>query len=205
MDEISPKGYLKVILGPMFSGKTTELIRIFKRYSSCDKIKCCVINHKDDTRYDKTLMSSHSKEMIKAYNFKTLSELFNNNLHYNYDIFLINEGQFFDDLYDAVDLLVNKFNKKLYICGLDGDYQRKKFGKLLDIIPLCDDVVKLKSICKNCNVRDGIFTHRLSDEKQQKLVGVSNYIPLCRLCYTQLNKIHYSQSKVISPNDIQMF
>ncbi len=198
MDELSPKGYLKIILGPMFSGKTTELIRIFKRYSSCDTIKCCVINHKDDTRYDDTLMSSHSKEMISAYNFKTLSEFLKNNLHYKYDIILINEGQFFDDLYECVDMLVNKHNKKLYICGLDGDYQRKKFGKILDIIPLCDDVVKLKSICKDCKVRDGIFTHRLSHEKEQKLVGINNYIPLCRLCYTKLNKNYINNVKLIN-------
>ena len=188
MDEISPKGYLKLILGPMFSGKTTELIRIFKRYSHCDSIKCCVINHKDDKRYDDNLMSSHNKEMISAFNFNSLSQIFTSNLQNMYDIFLINEGQFFDDLYESVDLLVNNYNKKLYICGLDGDYKREKFGRMLDIIPLCDDVVKLKSICNNCKVRDGIFTHRLSDEKEQKIIGSNNYKSLCRLCYNQLNK-----------------
>ena len=46
----------------------------------------------------------------------------------DYDVFLINEGQFFEDLYDCVDSIVNKKKKKVYVCGLDGDYKRKKFG-----------------------------------------------------------------------------
>ena len=101
----------------------------------------------------------------------------------NYDAFFINEGQFFDDLYEGVNYLVNTENKKVYVCGLDGDFQRKEFGSILKIIPLCDDVVKLKAICKSCKICDGIFTFRLSDEKEQMLVGTDNYTALCRHCY----------------------
>ena len=100
---------------------------------------------------------------------------------------MINEGQFFEDLYDTVDELVNTYKKKVYVCGLDGDYKRKKFGSLLDIIPLADDVVKIKGICQSCKKNDAIFTHRISDEKTQKLVGSDNYTPLCRGCYNLKN------------------
>ena len=98
-----------------------------------------------------------------------------------YDIFLINEGQFFEDLYDIVNLLTN-LHKKSSISGLDGDFKREKFGSILDVI-LCDDVVKIKAICKRCKKRDAIFTHRLSNEQEQTVVGADNYTSLCRACY----------------------
>jgi thymidine kinase len=99
------------------------------------------------------------------------------------DVILINEGQFFPDLYEVVvDML--KYNKKIYISGLDGDFERKKFGSILDLIPLCDNVKKLKSLCSLCkNGTPGIFSMRLTQEKEQTVVGSSNYIPVCRNCY----------------------
>ena len=62
---------------------------------------------------------------------------------------------------------------------------RQKFGKLLDLIPNCDDVVKLKALCRNCREQDAIFTYRLSKEKEQTVVGVDNYVSLCRGCYNK--------------------
>jgi thymidine kinase len=96
---------------------------------------------------------------------------------------LINEGQFFDDLYDCViDML--KENKQVYIAGLDGDFERKKFGQILDLIPHCDEVTKLTSLCSICkNGKPGIFSLRLSRETKQTVVGSDNYIPVCRNCY----------------------
>lgn len=189
-------GYLKVILGPMFSGKTTELMRIYNKYNSCD-IKCCVINHVTDDRYDKEKMCNHNGVMLPAFNYKTLSESIH--LVSNYDIFLINEGQFFDDLYDIVNILVNMHKKRVYVCGLDGDYKRRKFGSILDIVPMCDEVTKLKAICKKCKKNPAIFTHRLSNEQEQTVIGSDNYVSLCRNCYNMNNMSttppgHYSQN-----------
>ena len=177
-------GYLKVIIGPMFSGKTTELMRIYNKYNSCD-IKCCVINHISDDRYDKEKMCNHNGIALPSFNYKILSE----SLHLvsNYDIFLINEGQFFDDLYDIVNILVNMHKKRVYVCGLDGDYKRRKFGSILDIVPLCDEVTKLKAICKRCKKNPAIFTHRLSNEQEQTVIGSDNYVSLCRNCYNMIN------------------
>jgi thymidine kinase len=102
---------------------------------------------------------------------------------------LINEGQFFADLYETVlDML--KCNKKVYICGLDGDFERKKFGQMLDLIPHCDHVIKMSSLCSLCkNGTRGIFSMRLSDEKQQTLIGSDNYVPVCRNCYENNAKL----------------
>ena len=106
-----------------------------------------------------------------------------------YDIFLINEGQFFEDLYDIVNILVNMHKKRLYVCGLDGDFKRRKFGKILDIVPLSDEVRKLKAICKKCKKRDAIFTHRLNAKiNNQIVIGDCNmYTSYCRSCYNMVN------------------
>jgi thymidine kinase len=99
------------------------------------------------------------------------------------DVVLINEGQFFDDLYEAVEDMLQK-GKQVYVCGLDGDFERKRFGKILDLIPLCDTVTKLSSLCSICkNGTKGIFSMRLTGEKEQTVVGSENYIPVCRHCY----------------------
>ena len=77
-----------------------------------------------------------------------------------------------------------KNGKKIYVCGLDGDFERKKFGQILDLIPLCDKVSKLTSLCSICkNGTPGIFSKRITTEKKQTVVGSDNYIPVCRNCY----------------------
>jgi thymidine kinase len=99
------------------------------------------------------------------------------------NVILINEGQFFPDLEKFVKNLLED-DKKIYVCGLDGDFERKKFGKLLDLIPLCDKVTKLTSLCSMCkNGTPGIFSKRISEETEQTIVGSTNYIPVCRKCY----------------------
>ena len=179
------KGYLKVILGPMFSGKTTELIRIYSRFNSCD-IGCCVINHSSDKRYDNSKMSSHNKVMIESLNIDNLMNILPN-LSESIKVYIINEGQFFQDLKEGVEFLLSK-KKTIYVCGLDGDFQRKKFGSILDIIPLCDDIVKLKGICNVCKKNESIFTHRKGDDTKQILIGEKDlYMTLCRDCYDHLN------------------
>ena len=178
-------GYLKLILGPMFSGKTSELIRIYNRYSGPKIKKCCVINYEKDKRYDNEKMSTHNKVMIESYNYEKLKDCMKHIK--NYDVFLINEGQFFEDLVEIVNVLVNMHKKIVYVCGLDGDFKRKRFGTILDLIPNCDDIVKLKAICKKCKKNDAIFTHRLTHESEQTLIGVDNYTSYCRHCYNLVN------------------
>jgi thymidine kinase len=185
-------GYLKIILGSMFAGKTTELVKEYKRHESCG-FECLFINHKIDTRYvkDENKTSTHDRVFINSINIgDNLFDFFKKQSFLDrYDVVLINEGQFFQDLYKFVDYIVNSLHKKVYVCGLDGDYKRKKIGSILDIIPLCDDVIKLKAICINCKTNDGIFTYRLTKEKEQIVVGVENYSVLCRKCYNSMNQI----------------
>jgi thymidine kinase len=107
-------------------------------------------------------------------------------------VILINEGQFFPDLFEFVNSLLLE-RKKVYICGLDGDFERKKFGSILELIPLCDKVTKLTSLCSLC--RDGtpgIFSMRLTQETEQTVVGSENYIPVCRKCYQKSNNSKFN-------------
>jgi thymidine kinase len=185
-------GYLELIIGPMFSGKTSELLKIYKQCEYCD-IQVAIINHISDKRYHETMISSHDKIMAPCYQTSCLRDIWSvNNCNINAfefirssRVILINEGQFFPDLYEVViDML--RQNKKVYVFGLDGDFQRKKFGEILDLLPMCDKVVKLTSLCSLCkNGKAGIFSMRLTSETEQTIIGSDNYIPVCRRCYDE--------------------
>jgi thymidine kinase len=190
-------------MGPMFSGKTSKLLEIYKQCVFCN-IPVSIINHSLDKRYHDSMISSHDKIMAPCLQAKELKDVWsmddtsismtNDDILKKSDIILINEGQFFSDLYDVViDMLKHK--KQIYICGLDGDFERKKFGNILDLIPLCDKITKLSSLCSKCkNGTLGIFSLRLTNEKTQTVIGSENYIPVCRKCYeetiTTTNTIH---------------
>ena len=160
--------YLELIIGPMFSGKTSKLLDIYKQCKFCN-MRVIIVNHEIDKRYHDTMVSSHDKVLAPCIQSAHLSDI-KDDLIAKYDVILINEGQFFGELYSVVlELLQNK--KKIYICGLDGDFSRKKFGYILDLIPMCDKITKLSSLCSKCNSKD------------QTMVGSDSYIPVCRKCY----------------------
>jgi len=183
-------GYLELIIGPMFSGKTSKLLELYKQYTYCN-ISVAVINHSLDNRYSDTMLSNHAKHMVPCIRASKLRDIWNTsgsestqaNVIKEVSVVLINEGQFFEDLYDVVCEMVNA-NKKVYICGLDGDYKRNKFGQIHDLIPMCDNVYKIRSLCGLCkNGRSGIFSKRVVESDKQTLIGIDNYIPVCRTCY----------------------
>jgi thymidine kinase len=166
---------LHLIIGPMFSGKTTELLKIAKRLSSIN-LKVLLINYHEDTRYSSTEMKTHDNDGIPCKFINNLLET----EYLEYDIICINEAQFFTNLVKfCKDVLKN--NKTIYVSGLDGDYKQEKFGEILDLIPFCDFVLKLKAYCKICqNGTLAPFTKRIIESNEQKLIGTNEYIPVCR-------------------------
>jgi thymidine kinase len=205
------EGYLELWTGPMFSGKTSKILEIYKQFNFCG-ISTCVINYEEDNRYPnaETHLSTHDKTMIPCIRSKSMTEIadiIGNNISNNIDdikketlsgkyvdkfleskVILINEGQFFTDIVEWVKIAVDKYHKKVYICGLDGDFERKSFnGDWLNLIPYCDKVKKLNSYCSNCKNKPAIFSHRLINETAQKVIGADCYVPLCRKCYLQLS------------------
>ena len=205
MSSQTESSYLEIILGGMYAGKTSRLVEIYKQCKFCS-IPVVVINHSIDTRYedekDESLLSTHDKVKIPCIKTEKLFDIWSDHISLEEDIktiprvkdkfkmatsevILINEGQFFPDLEEFVKTLL-KNDKKVYVCGLDGDFQRKKFGQILDLIPLCDKVTKLTSLCSICkNGTVGIFSKRITSQTEQTVVGSDNYIPVCRSCYNK--------------------
>ena len=173
-------GYLKIVIGPMFSGKSTELIRFIRKLKVIDTTYL-LINNKLDNRYGNNIISTHDKEKESCLSIDTLDEIIKTDEYLNASYILIEEAHFFKDLYDFVILSLSK-DKKIIIYGLDGDYKQKPIGDILRLIPHCDDIVKLKSYCKLCNDgTDGNFTIRKSDNTNQLVVGGDDiYSSVCR-------------------------
>ena len=150
MSTINEKeGYLELIIGPMFSGKTTYILSLYKQYQ-LSNMNTCVINYADDKRYDDTMLSTHDKVMIKCSNTLSLKGFLTDDIIRDYDVFLINEGHLFEDVYESVVELVDRHKKMVHVCGLDGDFNRNTFGTLLKLIPLCDKITREGDLCKVC-------------------------------------------------------
>lgn len=174
-------GYLELIIGPMFSGKTTRLMNIYDKCLGNGE-KVLVINYEKDTRYHTSMLSTHDKRMIPCTFLDKIHDILDSDIVRSVDVVLINEGQFFIDIYESTLHIVDVLKKKVYVCGLDGDFKRQKFGRLLDLVPICDSIIKLNSKCNSCS-SPAIFSHRKSENKEQVLIGSDIYIPLCRECY----------------------
>ncbi len=173
--DIKNKSSIHLIIGPMFSGKTTELLRIAKRLSSIN-LNVLLLNYFEDTRYSKTEMSTHDKNSLPCIFVEDLMKVNYN----NHDIICINEAQFFSNLVTFCKEAISK-NKTIYVCGLDGDYKQEKFGEILDLIPLSNTITKLHAFCAVCkNGTPAYFTKRLINNNEQKLIGTEEYIPVCR-------------------------
>jgi len=181
-------GTLELIIGPMFSGKTKLLISRYKEINNTNNTNILVINYYKDTRYGVNSIVSHDGDIIPAINISLLSivnnliELYNSTETNNFNYIFINEGQFFPDLKESVITLIERYNKNVVICGLDCDYKQEKFGQIWDLIPHANNVIKLQGKCNNCSNKS-LFTHRLTNEVSQEVIGTHNYIPLCRTCY----------------------
>jgi thymidine kinase len=166
---------LDIILGPMFSGKSTELIRILSTATHVN-LKALYINHSLDKRNSDSVFSTHAGHIKKVPDLVNLNMCSVSNLNEIDDSLLdevsvigIDEGQFFEDLSPIMKWIEEK-NKRVVIVSLDGDYKRGVFGHVLEYIPKCDSVRKLHSLCMRCAVKKNIipalFTHKLSIEKK---------------------------------------
>jgi thymidine kinase len=180
-------GYLKLILGPMFSGKSTKLIELIRKYKII-KYKIMIIKNLIDTRYsDVSEIVSHNKDSEPCICLSNLNDVHHNNTYiqqYNESkIIFIEEAQFFTDLYNFV-LKALKDNKTIFVVGLNGDSNQMNFGDIHRLLPICDDVELLKACCKICmDETPALFSKRIcNDEKEnQVFVGAGDeYIPVCR-------------------------
>lgn len=174
----------KLYLGPMFSGKTTELVRNIRRFEFV-KMKSLVIKYLGDNRYSNNeTIITHDENVLKQSKYITIikSETLVNVDIGPYDVIGIDEGQFYPDLYDFVLRCMNA-NKHVYISALDGDFLKRPFGQIHLVLPLCTYVTKLSSICNVCK-NNGYYTKRISnDTNTVDIGGTDKYMSLCWNCY----------------------
>ncbi len=182
-------GYLDLILGCMWSGKSTKLLSLYKKYK-LSEYNPIIINY-SEIKNDDDVMNTHDNQTIDCLYVSKLSDIYNINntsSHFidNHKTLLINEGQFFPDIYEWCSHMVNKKHKVIHIAALDGDFKTKGFDNILKLLPQADSFQKLTAICTIC--KDGtpaIFTHRTSDNTQRILFDACEYTPLCRKCYNK--------------------
>ena len=186
---MNTNGRIEIVMGCMWSGKSTELIRQAKRYSNIGK-KIIIVNHNTDIRYGNDVVSTHDSNQIKCLSLSNLNNIKTRNEYLESDIILIDEGQFFKDLYDFAVSSADIDNKTIIVFGLDGDFKREPFGDILKLIPHAEKVEKLNAFCNFC--KDGTiasFTKRTTDDKNVHLVGTSDkYIAVCRYHYNNPEK-----------------
>nr|XP_055177279.1 thymidine kinase, cytosolic [Nyctereutes procyonoides] len=172
------RGQIQVILGPMFSGKSTELMRRVRRFQIA-QYKCLVIKYAKDTRYSNSF-STHDRNTMEALPACLLRDVAQEAL--GVAVIGIDEGQFFPDIVEFSETMANA-GKTVIVAALDGTFQRKAFGTILNLVPLAESVVKLTAVCMEC-FREAAYTKRLGSEKEVEVIGgADKYHSVCRLCY----------------------
>lgn len=175
------RGRIELVIGPMFAGKTTELMRRVKREIHARR-SCFVIKYAKDTRYDACNVASHDQLTLRAQ--AAVSQLDEVKEQWRkFDVLAIDEGQFFSDLVDFCNTAADA-GKIVMVSALDGDYRRKPFGQICELVPYCESVEKLTAVCMMCHDRPACFTRRTVNVEQQELIGGADmYIATCRECY----------------------
>eukprot|EP00761_Pharyngomonas_kirbyi_P013555 gb/GECH01013584.1/.p1 GENE.gb/GECH01013584.1/~~gb/GECH01013584.1/.p1 ORF type:complete len:220 (+),score=44.22 gb/GECH01013584.1/:1-660(+) len=198
VSEMNFGGHIQLIIGPMFAGKTTELIRRIKRYTIAQK-KCLLIKYRKDTRYSDDCMATHDRQQVMALPCDQLSET--EEIMNKYDVIGIDEGQFFPDVVDFAEKAANA-GKVVIVSALSGTFQRRPFGKVLEVIPLAEQITRLTAVCMICH-RDASFTRRLiASDDVEVIGGADKYIAVCRECF---NKEHLDYTSPIkSPSTEQL-
>lgn len=171
---------LTIIMGNMFSGKTSELIRRLKRYRIIGK-KIVVINSSKDTRSPEEMLKTHDGIEFPCIKVEHISHCIVKQTFCDADIVAVDEAQFFPDLKQFVEMCLF-LDKSVILAGLDGDYKQRKFGELLDCIPMASDVMKLSALCMDCkNGTPGPFTKRIIESDDLEIVGGKDvYKAVCR-------------------------
>jgi len=174
------KGWIEVITGSMFSGKTEELIRRLKRARLANQ-KVKIFKNALDNRFSMDELVSHDDNSIPSISVSSAKEILGHTT--DVEVVGIDEGQFFaGDLIEICNFMANS-GIRIIVAGLDMDYQGKPFGSIPSLMAVADFVTKLHAVCVRCG-NSAQFSHRKIDVDDLVLLGAKNeYEPLCRDCY----------------------
>ena len=178
-------GWIEVIAGSMFSGKTEELIRRLKRARFAN-LKVEIFKPVVDTRYSEREVISHDANIILSTPVQTASNILL--LVNDVDVVGIDEAQFFDKgLADVCNSLADK-GIRVIIAGLDMDYKGRPFGPIPTLFSIAEYVTKVHAICMRCGTL-AHYSYRKTDIDKLVVLGAKdNYEPLCRSCYQKATK-----------------
>jgi len=192
-------GSIELILGPMFAGKTTELLRRITRFELAKKT-CIVLKYAKDQRYSAESVATHDLQMRKALSCSLLMPQLQECM--KYDVIGIDEGQFFADIVEFSDYLANH-GKTVIIAGLDGDYRRIPFGRILELVPKCESLTKISAVCTTTG-KDASYSQRIIDSSELELIGgAESYRAASRAAYfnqdpSKTGEIHLIIGPVLS-------
>jgi thymidine kinase len=176
-------GWVEVVCGSMFSGKTEELIRRLRRAEFANQ-KILLVKPIIDDRFHKEKVVSHQGTSFHAINISNSNEILS--IWKKEKVVAIDEAQFFDE--NIVDVC-NKLAKdgvRVIVAGLDMDFTGEPFGPMPRLLSIAEYVTKVHAICVSCGDL-AQFSHRTVKDKEQVLVGaVEHYTPLCRMCYNKI-------------------
>lgn len=175
-------GWIEVICGPMFSGKTEELIRRLRR-AVYARQKVEIYKPKIDTRYHTIEIVSHSKQSLVAKPIGEVNEIFALTSD-DVDVIGIDEGQFFSrGLLEVCQTLANR-GVRVLVAGLDQDFRGVPFPPMPELLAVAEFVTKISAICMVCG-NPASRSQRMTRESSLVLVGAADsYEPRCRKCHT---------------------
>ena len=174
------RGWIEVICGSMFSGKTEELIRRLKRVKIAN-LKVEIFKPAIDVRYDETKIVSHDENAILSTPIENSQTILL--LAQDVDVVGIDEAQFFDDEICHVCEQLALRGTRVIIAGLDMDYLGKPFGQMPNLLATADYITKLHAICVDCG-SIAHYSFRKGVSKSKVLLGEKDeYLPLCRKHY----------------------
>lgn len=182
MNKNEKYGCIEIICGPMFSGKTEELLRRLKRTIIAKK-EILVIKPHVDNRYSDNCVVTHNKNSIESISIKNGQENKILELANGINTIGIDEIQFFNKKIISICINLAKNGKRVIASGLDKDFKGEPFGIMPDLLCEAEHVTKLNAICNQCG-NYAYFTKRTSDNKNQIVLGESDvYEANCRMCF----------------------
>ena len=180
--EKNTTGWIEVVCGSMFSGKTEELIRRLNR-AKIANLKVEIFKPATDTRYHDLNVVSHDKKEIRSTPVQFAHDILL--LSTDCDLLGIDEAQFFDPGIIEVSIKLANNGKRVIIAGLDMDYLGKPFSPMNDLMAVAEFVTKTHAICMNCG-SIASYTYRLDNSDQQVVLGEKDiYEARCRRCYNE--------------------
>lgn len=180
------RGWVEVICGSMFSGKTEELIRRLKR-ADLAKQKIEIFKPSLDNRYHALKIVSHQGNELKSKPVPSSANILL--MATQAEVVGIDEAQFFDDELPFVCGQLASLGIRVIIAGLDLDYTGKPFGPMPQLMAMAEFVTKVHAICLNCGHLAYVSHRKVKDENLVLLGELENYEPLCRDCFNKILKI----------------